>query len=172
MNGTVPVGVLSPSVALVSDETYYSTLHWLIEKSTICCYASLFIVDLNPHHDPDAKVLQVLKAFQDAMWRGTEIKLLIGGSHNNLAINEASHIAKQVALSLGIECRLLSNQEQRGSHVKVVIVDDFVLSGSHNWSSGAFSGQIQDSILVESQSMAAYMRAAFNDQWSRAGTGE
>lgn len=173
MSGTLPVGVRSTKVALVSDGEYYVTLRGLIAQASTCCYASVFIVDLNAHHDPDARVLRLLQALQGAGWRGVDVRLLIGGSQSNLAIDEASHIARHVALSLGIDCRLLSGDEdRRGSHAKVVTVDDIVLSGSHNWSSGAFSGQVQDSLLVESRPLAAYMRAAFEEQWSRAGAGE
>lgn len=169
MSATAPVGVRSASVSLVSDEGYYNTVCQLFEHATRSCLASVFIVDLNAHDDPDIKVLQILRALQDATWRGVEVKLLVGGSRENLAIAEACHIARDFAVSLGIDCRLLTSQERRGSHSKLVTVDDYVLSGSHNWSLSAISGQIQDSLLVKSPAMAAYMREVFYQQWSRAG---
>ena len=167
MNASAPVGVQLANVLLVSDESYYATVHHLVEHATICCLASVFIVDLNSHSDPDIKVFQLLKALQNATWRGIEVKLLVGGSRENLAIAEACHIARDVAVYLGIDCRLLTSEERRGSHAKLVTVDNYVLSGSHNWSLSAFSGQIQDSLLVKSPAMAAYMRAVFYQQWAR-----
>lgn len=169
MSATAPVGVRSARVSLISDDGYYNTVRQLFEHATRCSLASVFIVDLNAHDDPDIKVLQILRALQDAAWRGVEAKLLVGGSRENLAIAEACHIAMDLALSIGIDCRLLTNEERRGSHVKLVTVDNYVLSGSHNWSLSAISGQIQDSLLVKSPAMAAYMRKVFFEQWARAG---
>lgn len=167
MSARAPVGVRLATVSLVSDGRYYDTVRQLFEHVTKCCLASVFIVDLKAHDDPDIKILQLLRALQDGTWRGVEVKLLVGGSRENLAIAEACHIARDVAVSLGIDCRLVTSEERRGSHVKLVTVDDYVLSGSHNWSLSAFSGQIQDSLLVKSPAMAAYMRAVFYQQWAR-----
>jgi hypothetical protein len=168
MSASAPVGVRSASVSLVSDDGYYDSVRQLFEHATKCCLASVFIVDLNAHDDPDIKILQLLRALQDATWRGVEVKLLVGGSRENLAIAEACHIARDFAVSLDIDSRLLTSEERRGSHTKLVTVDDYVLSGSHNWSLSALSGQIQDSLLVKSPHLAAYMRAMFYHQWARA----
>ena len=168
MSARAPIGVTGAGVSLVSDASYYGTVRYLIEQATACCLVSVFIVDLNAHHDPDLKILQVLRALQDAAWRGVEVKLLIGGSAENLAIGEACRIALDAAAGLGLDCRLLTSDPRRGSHSKLVTVDDRVLSGSHNWSLSAFSGQIQDSLLITSPALASYMRAIFFQQWVRA----
>lgn len=169
MRASAPIGVQSASASLISDDSYYNVVKQLFEHATKCCLASVFIVDLNAHDDPDIKILQILKTLQDAVWRGIEVKLLIGGSVENLAIAESCHIARDVAGSLGIDCRLLANETRRGSHSKLVTVDDYILSGSHNWSQAAMSKQIQDSLLMKSSAMAAYMRTVFYQQWTRAG---
>jgi phosphatidylserine/phosphatidylglycerophosphate/cardiolipin synthase-like enzyme len=163
-----PLGVRAAGVSLVPDATYYETIRHVIDHATACCLASVFIVDLNAHHDPDIKVLQVMKALQGAAWRGVEVKLLIGGSTENLAIAEACRIGLDAATSLGLDCRLLAGAARRGSHSKLVTVDDYVLAGSHNWSLSAFSGQVQDSLLIRSEALASYVRALFFQQWMRA----
>lgn len=169
MSAASRVGVRSARVSLVSDEAYYDVARRVIQSAASCCFASVFIVDLNPHHDPETRVLQLLRDLRDAAWRGAEVKLLIGGSRENLAIAEACHIGRDMASSMGIDCRLLTGQERRGSHAKYVTADDLVLSGSHNWSTSALSGQIQDSLLVKSPGLASYMRAVFDLQWARSG---
>ena len=167
MTASAPIGVLAAGVSLVHDAAYHEAALGLIEGAVTSCLASVFIVDLNAHHDPDTKVLRLLRALRDATWRGVDVRLLIGGSRRNLAIAEACQIAWDQAGSLGVACRLLG--EERGSHVKLIAADDRVLSGSHNWSLGAFGGQVQDSLLVRSRALAAYMRALFERQWARAG---
>lgn len=161
------IGVISPRAALIPDEKYYLTIKSLISKAKKSCLASLFIVDIKGHNDPDLKVYQVLKSLQAAIWRGVEVKLLIGGSRKNLLIAESAQVARDVALSMEIDCKWLTSQDVRGSHSKVVVIDDFVLCGSHNWSAPAFSGQIQDSILIESAALASYSRDLFEKQWLR-----
>lgn len=161
------IGVKLPKVALISDERYYSTIKTLISNAKISCFVSLFIIDIKGFRDPDLKVYQVLKYLQDALWRGVDVKLLIGGSRKNILIAESAQIARSVALSMGINCKWLTSRDVRGSHSKFVIIDNLVLCGSHNWSAPAFSDQIQDSILIESSALASYSRNLFEKQWLR-----
>jgi phosphatidylserine/phosphatidylglycerophosphate/cardiolipin synthase-like enzyme len=105
---------------------------------------------------------------RDARWRGVRVQLLVGGSRSNLLIAETAEIARYVAIELGVPCRWLTSQDVRGSHAKTIICDEHVLTGSHNWSAPAFSGQVQDSILIESAEMSAYLMAYFERQWERA----
>jgi phosphatidylserine/phosphatidylglycerophosphate/cardiolipin synthase-like enzyme len=129
----------------------------------------MFIVDLSPARDAEVKIIGVLRELQAASWRGVDARLLIGGSRSNFEIAEASATARDVASSFGIPCRWLTARDVRGSHMKLVVVDDCVVIGSHNWSGGAFSRQTQDSVLLESRAMAGWLATVFEDQWQRAG---
>ena len=162
------IGVTSPKASLVYDDTYFEVLKTIISKAKIHCLASIFIVDLKSGgSDPDMKVLQILKLLQEAQWRGVDVKLLIGGSRDNLVIAESAETARKVALEMGLNCKWLTSSDVRGSHSKIAIADDLVLTGSHNWSSGAFTNQIQDSILVDSAELAVYCQSKFYYQWNR-----
>lgn len=161
-------GVKNCHVALISDDKYYSTIQKIIAESKETCFASLFIVELKSGSlDDDLKVYQVLKLLKEAQWRGVDVKLLIGGSRNNLIIAESSEVARTVALNMGLECKWLTSVDVRGSHSKFVVADNFVLSGSHNWSAPAFTNQIQDSMLIDSDSIASYCQQIFLNQWNR-----
>lgn len=164
----LPIGVDAPKVALIYDNKYYITLQNIIAKSNRICLASVFIVELKSGgFDRDLKVYQILKLLREAQWRGVEVKLIIGGSRDNLLIAQSSEVARYITLSMGIDCKWLTSVDLRGSHSKVVIADDFVLSGSHNWSASAFINQIQDSILVESPALSSYCQDIFYNQWNR-----
>lgn len=64
--------------------------------------------------------------------------------------------------------RLLAARPRRGSHVKLVIADERVLTGSQNWSHGAFFEQTQDALLLDSAALAAQLGVLFAGQWQRA----
>jgi len=110
----------------------------------------------------------VLTEIRNAIWRGVDARILIGGSRTNFNIARLSDAARTRALELGIPCRLLTSTNIRGSHTKMVIADKWVLTGSHNWSGGAFTDQTQDSLIIESDALSAYLSKLFEEQWNRA----
>lgn len=159
-------------VRLVPDASYGIELKRLIRQSSERIWCSLFIVDTSPEPGP-APPLHVFEALRDlaiARWRGIDARLLLGASTSNRDIAEISLAAMTVARRLGIPTRGLGSIGLRGSHAKLVVADDWVLTGSHNWSSGAFADQIQDSVAVRSEHLAAYMANVFLEQWRRART--
>jgi phosphatidylserine/phosphatidylglycerophosphate/cardiolipin synthase-like enzyme len=164
----IALGVRRPAVASVADSTYSDVVLQLIRSAHRRCLCSLFIVDIDPRHDRDLKVFALLKELQAAGWRGVDVRLLIGGSRTNLEIAESANAARDVAASLAIRTRWLTSRPNRGSHAKMVVVDDRLILGSHNWSGGAFADQRQDSIALESPGLAEYLAAVFERQWQRA----
>lgn len=160
-------GVENVQVTLVPDETYHAVIRKLIVESQVAFYASIFIVEIAPERDRNFLVDGVLTLLQAARWRGVDVRLLIGGSRNNLKIAELSLTAETIAKRYDIPAKWITKGEVQGSHVKLAIADDRSLVGSHNWSPGAFSGQVQDSVLVKDRGLASYLRTRFLDQWER-----
>jgi phosphatidylserine/phosphatidylglycerophosphate/cardiolipin synthase-like enzyme len=168
MSAPLRVGAIGPSVGQVTDDAYLPVLRGLIAASVHHCLASIFIVDLAPARDEPLVVDDVLQALRAAAWRGVDVRLLVGGSRDNFEIAQMADAARVRALELGLECRWLTSTNVRGSHSKVVVADDAVLLGSHNWSPGAFGGQTQDSVLIASPDIAVYLRASFERRWADA----
>jgi phosphatidylserine/phosphatidylglycerophosphate/cardiolipin synthase-like enzyme len=164
-------GILNPTIKLVSDAAYLSEVRSLVANSRERCLCSLFIVDVLPARDEDLLVDGLLQELQAARWRGVDARLLIGGSRTNLEIAQLSDFSRARAHQLQISCRWLTSKAGRGSHMKLVIADGQVLTGSHNWSAGALTEQIQDSVLVTSLDLAAYLQGVFENQWKRADSG-
>ena len=173
MTGRAPVGVLTTQVVGVADDKYYAAVRHVVEAARNCLFASVFIVDINAHDDPDAKIVKLLRLLRDTAWRGVDVRLLIGSSRRNIAIGEACHIAWTLAKRLNVDCRIIASEDNPGSHLKVVMNESSVLTGSHNWSLGAVAGrQVQDSVLVHSTALASYLHKNFLNQWSLASSGE
>jgi len=168
MNAPIPFGVMGGQAQLIPDATYPDALLGLIANARHTCLCSIFLVDVSPLADREMRVDAILRELAAARWRGVDVRLLIGGSRDNINIAEASDVARARALQLGIDCRWATSTPIRGSHAKFVIIDDAVLTGSHNWTSGAFSGQTQDSVLVQSADLAASLALQFERQWAAA----
>ncbi|MCU0560643.1 MAG: phospholipase D-like domain-containing protein [Desulfobacterales bacterium] len=165
---TSSVGVSAARVTLLPDDAYAAAIKNAIQRAYRRVLCSVFIVDLNPGRDPDLMIDSLLVELSAAKWRGADVRLLIGGSRTNFDIAQLGISARARAQSLGIACRALMAAPVRGSHVKLVVTDDVVHLGSHNWSPGSFTNQIQDSVAIASEAMAAIMAEYFELQWKRA----
>lgn len=170
MTQPIPFGVSDATVTLVGDGDYLPTLLGLTSHASRRLLCSLFIVDITPGRDGALVIDDVLERLTEAAWRGADTRVLIGGSRDNIALAEAAEAGRARALALGLQCRWLTSRNVRGSHTKLVVADDFVLTGSHNWSAGAVAGtnQTQDSVLVKSRDLAALLANRFETQWLRA----
>ena len=161
------LGAVNADVALVHDETYPQVLRDMIRNAQTYLFASVFIVEICPARDPDLMVDGVLRMLRGALWRGVDVRLIIGGSRNNLQIAEISLMAESLAKRYALPAKWLTKLNVQGSHAKFVVADNRVLLGSHNWSPGAFSGQVQDSVFLRDQGIASRLREIFLEQWER-----
>ncbi len=166
----IATGVATAKVALVADAAYLDALLGLAARASQRLLCSIFIVDITPTLDRAHPVDTMLESLAAAAWRGADTRLLIGGSRDNISLAEAADAARSRARARSIPCRWLTSRAARGSHAKLVVADDSVLIGSHNWSPGALSGnhQTQDSVLVASRDLAALSATRFEAQWLRA----
>lgn len=162
------VGVKQARVRLLPDNSYRPALNSAVQNAFRRVLCSIFIVDVSPGRDRTLMVDSLLVELGAAKWRGADVRLLIGGSRTNFDIAQLAVAARTRAQSLRIPCRALMALPVRGSHSKMVITDDTVFLGSHNWSPGAFSNQVQDSISIESKALSAVLSDLFEMQWKRA----
>ncbi len=162
------IGIVDTDCASVSDAQYKEVVHSVIRESVHYCFCMLFIVDPDPITDAALEVDSILRELAEAAWRGTDARLLIGGSRTNGRILDSTLLARKRAQQLGIPCRLSAAREQRSNHSKLVASDKYCLLGSHNWSSGALTSQLQDSVLINDEALAAYFASRFIDHWHSA----
>lgn len=160
----------SAALELVPDASYGPALLRLIRTAKRRVWASMFMVETNPDIDLNNRVPELLRELAQAHWRGIDVLLLLGGSRSNLEIAEHVAAATLIARHLGLPVRTLGSPELRGSHTKAVVADDSVLTGSHNWTTGALSVHTQDSVLVHSPALAAFVSHLILTQWRRAKT--
>lgn len=152
----------------VPDGKYYPTVIQLISSSIHQCLCTVFIVDHDLDNDAEVRVDWVLLELASARWRGVNARLLIGGSRNNPEIRGAALLAKARADELGIDTRVAAFSKDDSCHVKLVVSDNYILTGSHNWSRGMFGAETQDSVLLQSPALAAAMTVYFEEKWTKA----
>jgi phosphatidylserine/phosphatidylglycerophosphate/cardiolipin synthase-like enzyme len=102
-----------------------------------------------------------------AQRRGVDVRVLLGGDET---VASDLWIANQVALQLlqvlDISVRNYRSGFRTNSHSKVVLIDDdWLVLGSHNWSPRSFSVGLDDSIAICSAPMAAELRGRFLHTW-------
>ena len=153
-------------VTRISDEAYFPAALALLRAAQVRCLISMFIVDHDLRGDPGARIDVLLVELAAARWRGVDVKLLVGGSRTSWPIMTSCLTAVARAKELGVAARLAATRPDQDTHLKLLIADDGVLSGSHNWARGAIGGQTQDSALFAHATMAATLAREFAAQWN------
>ena len=161
------LGLHDALTALVPDAAYAGVATAMIRAARGHCMATVFIVDPDPIEDDALVVDALLGDMADAAWRGVDTRLVIGGSRENGDILDACLLARSRAQTLGVPCRMVAATDQRSTHIKMLVADDHVLLGSHNWSPGALAGpQRQDSVLVTHGGFAGFGVGRILEQWA------
>jgi phosphatidylserine/phosphatidylglycerophosphate/cardiolipin synthase-like enzyme len=162
----IHIGVLNSKAELIRDDQYHQIVKYLCLRARRRIFANVFIIDLLPSEETiETVVADLLLDVRDARLRGVDIRLIIGGSKQNADIQDKTEAALKHCQRLKIPCQLMSLFSESTSHKKLVVVDDRVLIGSHNWSHGAFTGQIQDSVLIEDDRLASYFADEIANEW-------
>ena len=164
----LPLGAVGGQAVLLSDGDYAAFALHAFKSARLRILASVFIIDPRVGDAPEPQVYNLLQACRDAMLRGADVRILIGGSRSNHEIAASAQTAWDLCRALELNAYWLTATETRGSHSKVVVADDTVITGSHNWSAGAFGGQSQESIAIHSPDLAAVCARIFEGQWIRA----
>jgi phosphatidylserine/phosphatidylglycerophosphate/cardiolipin synthase-like enzyme len=168
----VQTGILNTKAKLVCDSEYHQCVRLLCLKARRRIYVSMFIVELLPGESAQddtalrpSIIVELLEDLRHACLRGIDVRLVIGGAEQNIRIQDETEAALAHCRKLQIPCRLAALHPKKSSHKKIVVADDFVLTGSHNWSYGAFSGQTQDSVLIQDPRLASYFASSIARQW-------
>ena len=118
------------------------------------------------------RVRLLLKSLARAVWRNVDVRVLVGTSDAKV-IQVANSTAYSTLEYYGVPVRRFLSQYAQSLHSKSVIVDDqLVVAGSHNWSPGAAESHDEDSLAVFSRELNLLLRDEFSVNWlSSAGAG-
>ncbi|MBI4017417.1 MAG: hypothetical protein HY366_00540 [Candidatus Aenigmarchaeota archaeon] len=140
-------------VVLVADREYFSVARQLIENAN----TSVRLIAFNAKYYskyPDSKTNVLLDALAGARDRGVDVRVVV---------DEFDKDARNVVNMLrarGIDARL--DGADVTTHAKVLVVDDYVLIGSTNWSFTSFEKNHEANVLVRSRGLAKDMERYFD----------
>lgn len=152
----------------LDNDNYYSFLFDAVNRSRKALWASVFIIDMRIREDVDLQVRQILELVSYAHWRGVDVRILLGLSDIR-DIHNANLTTAFFLDSNEVPVRLFQSTRKSGTHSKYMLVDDdMLILGSHNWTHNAFFNHMNSSLAVESPDMAYSLRQRFITNWEHA----
>lgn len=149
----------------VRNDEYYEIVVNLAHAAKRWFLASMFIVDTSTLGRSEPQVAKLLRVLSDRSDRGLLVRVILGGSKTSPGIIEAVLSAAGMMEAFKIPHRVAC-LTGKTSHKKLVVADDYILLGSHNWSSGSWTGQVQDSVLIHESGMAALFGEIIREDWN------
>jgi phosphatidylserine/phosphatidylglycerophosphate/cardiolipin synthase-like enzyme len=147
------------------NEQYFEFLNGKFQEARKRIWASIFIINPIVEDDVYLAVRTLLKKLAYAKWRNVDIRILVGTS-NNPGIRVANDTAYEYLRNLDIPVRKFIGKYRKSLHSKYVIIDDeIIVVGSHNWTPGAAGKHNEDSIAVCSQELNRLLCDEFISNW-------
>lgn len=151
-------------VIKLSDDDYFYFLIDAIKKAKKKIYATIFIVD--PLKDLSDKVKKILDELSYAKWKGLTIKLVVGYSNKSFIIDMCGRATKKYCDTINIPTRFCNPPDDYSLHSKYIIIDDdLVIVGSHNWTASDIFSNTEESIAVYSKDTAINLTKEFDELW-------
>lgn len=163
----IPAVRLESAIPLRNSD-YYTYLTGRIRAAKRRVFASVFIINVHRAQDPDLRVRHLLRTLRIAAAQAIDVRVVVGDSSGTMGIRETNEVARRLMVLWNIRCRKHLLTGDHSMHEKVVIVDDVVMVGSHNWTHRAFGESEEESLAVESPHLVLRMEQLFLDQWRAA----
>lgn len=152
-------------VAVLADNAYYASMVDLIRRAAhrvdVCMFYIALPVQTHPTHE-------LLEALAGKVAEGRVVRVLVdqdgkGDPYGSRLINAA---AVAFLSSRGVDVR--ADPTETLLHSKFVLVDDDkVAIGSHNWTAGSFFRYADVSVLLSGTATAQRWRSRFETLWAR-----
>ena len=147
---------------------YFQYLNGTLHKATKRIWVAMFIVNPTVHNDRGLDIRKLAKSLAYARWRNVDVRVLIGSSRAP-GIAVANDTARSYLIHLQIPVHTFVAKYRRSLHSKYVLIDDDqVVVGSHNWTPGAANRQNEDSVALRSLDLGTKLADEFLSLWKRA----
>ena len=148
---------------------YYTYMSTAIAKANKRVWVSQFSVNIKYMEDDRMLVRQLLKLIKKVYGNGIDIKILVGTKSTSVdLVNLANKISGTFLTKMKVPCRHFFDFKKDSSHSKFVVIDDeIIVLGSHNWSPRAFSKGIDDSIAIHSKEINKELSSIFIANWNK-----
>jgi len=150
------------------NDDYFLFLANALTKAQKRIWLSIFIIDIRVQADSLKLVRTLLRALEIATWKKLDVKVILGSPNNSPGIYKANYTTIEYLKNRNINAKIYSGNHS-SLHSKYVLIDDNkVIVGSHNWQQASFTRQyIEDSILLVSNDLNRLLGAEFLNLWKR-----
>jgi len=153
------------SVIPLQDRYYYYFIKDAIAQARYKIWASLFIIGIDREQDYQLEVRDILNLLSVKHSLGVDVKIIIGDSDTVYEIRELDEISRKFLQSRGIAVKKYKGTKH-STHSKYMIIDDeLIVVGSHNWTMNAFSKNREDSVAIYSRQFNSEMNYQFLRTW-------
>lgn len=159
---TKPEAHAGSGVAVVRNQGYLPLVDQLISGASTRVWLRLFFVSAET-----APVAGLLGLLGEAKARGVDVRVIVaddlpGDPHGARIVNRR---ARSMLQRLGVPTR--RSHPDVASHAKLVLVDDnHVVVGSHNWTASSFFVHDETSMYLDSVSLAAELDLDHRRRWT------
>ena len=136
--------------------TGYSILHDVYEKTRLAgerVKAMMYIASLSRATERYYRLLREKQS------EGVDVAVLLDGSEQTRSHNKPVH---DYLRGLGVERVMLS---ETPLHTKLLVIDDFVVTGSHNLTSASLAGRLELTLTLKHRRLADALNHFFENTW-------
>ncbi|MEZ0289629.1 MAG: phospholipase D-like domain-containing protein [Sulfolobales archaeon] len=151
---------VSQNNIILLDREYYETLASWLSKANKSVYIIMYVIKYDPK-DPSDIVNNLLNILIDLKKRGIEVRILVD-DETLRSYPETLNFLKKNNLSVRLD-----ESSSKTTHAKIVVIDDqIVFIGSHNWTESALKYNHEVSVLIIDHSTASILKRYFENIWS------
>jgi len=163
----LPVYKTEKVIPLRNEDYFYYLLN-SIRNARYRIHVSVFLVNAIVTNDVRLRVRELIKALSYKKWQNIDVRIIFGNSKTR-SIRTANETTAHYMKELGLSVRQYESSYRRSLHSKYIIVDDeLIILGSHNWSPGAFLENSEDSVAVYSKELNTILNDEFHKLWNNA----
>lgn len=153
-------------IVLLRDSEYSSYVREALQAARVSIRATQFVTDVRTQKDRDREVLLLGHAFAEARWRGVSTRVILPALPIGALDVDGNHPFAAFLHNRGVVVRRYVRMP-KSLHTKMIIVDDeLLIVGSHNWTATSFNSNRELSIAVRSRDVAESCARVFEEYWS------
>lgn len=154
------ITVSESAIEFLPDVKYYERLLDLLPRANRSVYVVMFVMKYDPR-EPRDPVNNLLNLLADLKRRGVDVRIIVDDE------TYESYPATIEFLKNNTIPVKLDESRGRTTHSKIVIIDDdYVFLGSHNWTESALTRNHETSLLVRSRELVSRLKEYFNNIWN------
>lgn len=153
-------------VAILDDTKYFNFMQKILKKAKKRIYIIMFLMHFEEGDKGSTK--RLLDEIVSARGKGLNIKIIL--DRGEKGCDYGSNIINKNAFDFLTEndIPVLPDKGDVKTHTKIVLIDDeHIIIGSHNWTAGSFFRYDDKSVYLQSKDMSEKLTEYFNMLWSR-----